>query len=33
MADEPTDLPALEALGRTLEERLRVWEKYVSRSS
>lgn len=33
MADEPTDLPALEALGRTLEERLGAWERYVSRSS
>jgi anion-transporting ArsA/GET3 family ATPase len=32
-ADEPIDLPALEALGRTLEERLGAWERYVSRSS
>ncbi|HEX4496543.1 MAG TPA: ArsA-related P-loop ATPase [Thermoanaerobaculia bacterium] len=30
---EPTDLASLEALGRQLEERLAVWERYVSRSS
>lgn len=31
--DEPTDLPALEALGRVLESRLAEWERYVSRTS
>jgi anion-transporting ArsA/GET3 family ATPase len=31
--DEPTDLPALEALGRVLESRLSEWERYVSRTS
>ncbi len=31
--DEPTDLPALESLGRLLESRLGEWERYVSRSS
>jgi len=30
---EPTDLASLEALGRTVEERLTEWEMYVSRSS
>jgi anion-transporting ArsA/GET3 family ATPase len=33
MPDEPTDLPALEALGRQLQGRLDEWERYVSRSS
>ena len=33
MADEPIDLPALEALGRMLEERLSAWQRYVSRTS
>jgi anion-transporting ArsA/GET3 family ATPase len=33
MPDEPTDLPSLEALGRTLQERLASWGRYVSRSS
>ncbi len=31
--DEPTDLPALESLGRLLESRLSEWERYVSRTS
>jgi anion-transporting ArsA/GET3 family ATPase len=30
---EPTDLPSLESLGRLVEDRLREWERYVSRSS
>lgn len=30
---EPTDLPALEALGREVESRLEQWARYVSRSS
>ena len=33
LPDEPTDLPALEALGRQLEGRLAEWERYVSRTS
>jgi anion-transporting ArsA/GET3 family ATPase len=33
LPDEPTDLPALEAMGRQLEGRLAEWERYVSRSS
>jgi len=33
LPQEPTDLPALEALGRQLEGRLAEWERYVSRSS
>ncbi|HEY0515024.1 MAG TPA: ArsA-related P-loop ATPase [Thermoanaerobaculia bacterium] len=33
LPDEPTDLPALEALGRQLEGRLGEWERYVSRTS
>jgi anion-transporting ArsA/GET3 family ATPase len=30
---EPTDLPSLEALGKLVEERLRVWQRSVSRGS
>jgi anion-transporting ArsA/GET3 family ATPase len=33
LPDEPTDLPALEALGRQFEERLAQWARYISRSS
>ena len=33
MPDEPTDLPALEALGRQLQGRLAEWERYLSRPS
>jgi len=33
LPEEPTDLASLEALGRTLAERLREWERYVSRTS
>jgi anion-transporting ArsA/GET3 family ATPase len=33
MPEEPTDLPSLEALGRTVDERLTQWVRYVSRSS
>ncbi|HEX9941007.1 MAG TPA: ArsA-related P-loop ATPase [Thermoanaerobaculia bacterium] len=33
LPDEPTDFPALEALGRTFEARLAEWERYVSRTS
>jgi len=33
LPDEPTDLPALEAMGRQLEGRLAEWERYVSRTS
>jgi anion-transporting ArsA/GET3 family ATPase len=33
MPEEPTDLPSLEALGRTVEGRLVEWERYVSRTS
>jgi anion-transporting ArsA/GET3 family ATPase len=33
MPGEPTDLPSLEALGRTVDERLTQWARYVSRSS
>lgn len=33
LSAEPTDLPSLEALGRTVEGRLAEWARYVSRSS
>lgn len=33
MSEEPTDLPSLETLGRTVEGRLTQWAQYVSRSS
>jgi anion-transporting ArsA/GET3 family ATPase len=33
MPDEPTDLPALEVLGRQLEGRLAEWERYLGRSA
>lgn len=33
LPEEPTDLASLEALGRTIEERLASWTRYVSRSS
>ncbi|HYG64188.1 MAG TPA: ArsA-related P-loop ATPase, partial [Thermoanaerobaculia bacterium] len=33
LPDEPTDLPALEALGREVESRLEQWARYLSRSS
>lgn len=33
MPEEPTDLASLEALGRTVDERLTQWVRYVSRSS
>ncbi|HKH44354.1 MAG TPA: ArsA-related P-loop ATPase [Thermoanaerobaculia bacterium] len=33
MPEEPTDLPTLEALGRTVEGRLVEWARYVSRTS
>jgi anion-transporting ArsA/GET3 family ATPase len=33
LPDEPTDLPALEALGREAEDRLEQWTRYVSRTS
>lgn len=33
LPDEPTDLPSLEALGRTFEGRLAEWERYVGRTS
>jgi hypothetical protein len=32
MPDEPTDLPALEALGRQFQGRLAEWERYASRT-
>jgi anion-transporting ArsA/GET3 family ATPase len=33
LPEEPTDLAALEALGRTVEERLAGWARYVGRTS
>ncbi|HYQ84993.1 MAG TPA: hypothetical protein VEP28_13435, partial [Rubrobacter sp.] len=33
MPEEPTDLASLEALGRTIDERLTQWARYVSRTS
>jgi arsenite-transporting ATPase len=33
LPEEPTDLASLEALGRTAEERLASWKRYISRSS
>lgn len=33
LPEEPTDLPSLEALGRTVEGRLTEWARYVSRTS
>jgi anion-transporting ArsA/GET3 family ATPase len=33
LPEEPTDLPSLEALGRTVEARLAEWARYVSRTS
>jgi anion-transporting ArsA/GET3 family ATPase len=33
LAAEPTDLASLEALGRTLAERLRQWTRYMARTS
>lgn len=33
LPEEPTDLAALETLGRTVEERLASWARYVSRTS
>jgi len=33
LPEEPTDLASLEALGRTVQERLAGWSRYVSRTS
>lgn len=33
LPEEPTDLASLESLGRTVQERLAGWERYVSRTS